>query len=61
MIFAQDVPFMYRLMQRFLWLVLKLLTRCEVTGQEHVPLTGPLVVAPNHLHSFDTKIGRAHV
>lgn len=54
--FARDVPLMYWLMQRFLWAVLKLLTRFEMTGQEHVPLTGPLIVAPNHLHSFDIPV-----
>lgn len=56
MIFARNVPLMYWLMQRFLWVVVKLFTRCEVSGQEHVPLTGPLIVAPNHLHSFDIPV-----
>lgn len=56
MIFARNVPPMYWLMQRFLWILLKLFARAEVTGQEHVPLTGPLIVAPNHLHSFDIPV-----
>lgn len=56
MIFAKNVPPMYWLMQRFLWFLVKVLTRFEVQGQEHVPLCGPLVVAPNHLHSFDVPL-----
>lgn len=56
LIFAQNVPFAYWLLQRFLWVMVKLLMRCEIRGQEHVPPTGPLIVAPNHLHSFDVPI-----
>lgn len=56
MIFAQNVPLVYRFMQRFLRVLLKLLTRCDVIGQEHVPLTGPVIIAPNHLHSFDVAV-----
>lgn len=56
MIFAKDVPATYWLMQRFVWVLLKLFARFEVTGQERMPLTGPLIVAPNHLHAFDAPV-----
>jgi 1-acyl-sn-glycerol-3-phosphate acyltransferase len=53
---AKNVPLTYRLMQVALWLLFKIFTRIQVTGRENVPLTGPLIVAPNHLHSFDIPI-----
>jgi 1-acyl-sn-glycerol-3-phosphate acyltransferase len=53
---APNAPFLYRGLQRFAWLLVRLLTRSEVSGIEHVPLTGPLVVAPNHLHILDPVI-----
>ncbi len=43
----------YRVLQRLAWLLIRLLTRIDVAGVEHVPLTGPLVVAPNHLFILD--------
>ncbi len=56
MIFATKAPLVYRLVQRFLCVLIKLLTRCNVSGQEHVPLSGPVIIAPNHLHSFDVAV-----
>jgi 1-acyl-sn-glycerol-3-phosphate acyltransferase len=53
---AKNVPLTYRLMQVALWLLFKIFTRIQVTGRENIPLTGPLIVAPNHLHSFDIPI-----
>lgn len=56
MVLAPDGTFLYRLMQRLLWALARLLTRLEVTGVENVPLEGPLVIAPNHIHAFDVPL-----
>lgn len=53
---AADGSRLYRLMQRALWLLARSLMRLEISGIGHVPLTGPLVVAPNHIHSFDIPL-----
>jgi 1-acyl-sn-glycerol-3-phosphate acyltransferase len=53
MIVAKDAPFLYRFLQRVIWIVVRLIVRPDVTGVEHVPLSGPLVVSCNHLHSLD--------
>lgn len=46
----------YRLFMRGVWLLFRLLARLRVTGSEHIPLTGPVIVAPNHLHSLDIPL-----
>lgn len=56
MVLAPDGTFLYRLMQRLLWALARLLTRLEVNGIENVPLHGPLVIAPNHIHAFDVPL-----
>ena len=53
MIVAKDAPFLYRFLQRVIWIVVRVIVRPDVTGVEHVPLSGPLVVSCNHLHSLD--------
>ena len=53
---ATDAPLTYRLMQRTLWALARILLRIEVTGVENVPASGPLVIAPNHIHTFDVPI-----
>ena len=53
MFVAKDAPFIYRFLQRLLWAVAHVIARVDVTGFEHVPPTGPLVVSCNHLHSLD--------
>jgi 1-acyl-sn-glycerol-3-phosphate acyltransferase len=50
---AFNAPLPYRALRWLAWLLIRLLTRTEVSGVEHVPLTGPLVVAPNHLFILD--------
>jgi 1-acyl-sn-glycerol-3-phosphate acyltransferase len=56
MLIARDASFIFRLFQRLAWAVMRVIARPDVTGVEHVPLTGPLIVAPNHLHSLDIPI-----
>jgi 1-acyl-sn-glycerol-3-phosphate acyltransferase len=51
-----EAPFVYRLMQRVLWLLFETLTRLDLQGQENTPVSGPLIVSPNHLHSFDIPL-----
>ncbi len=34
-------------------LAFRLFVRLDVQGLDHVPLTGALIVAPNHLHMMD--------
>lgn len=53
---ARDASRFYRLFMRGVWLLFRLLTRLRVTGGEHIPLTGPVIVAPNHLHSLDVPL-----
>ena len=50
---AKDAPFLYRFLQRVIWLVVRVIVRPDVAGFEHVPLTGPLIVSCNHLHALD--------
>ena len=56
MFVAKDAPWLYRLFQRVIWGLLRVLARLDVTGFANVPATGPLIVAPNHLHSLDTLV-----
>jgi 1-acyl-sn-glycerol-3-phosphate acyltransferase len=53
---APDAPLYYRLLQSVARFLLRLLTRPSVAGLEHVPATGALIVAPNHLHILDTVV-----
>ena len=53
---APNASLFYRALQRFLWLFFRLLMHVDVAGVEHVPPTGPLVVAPNHLYVLDPII-----
>ncbi len=56
MYLARDARPFYRLVQRVLWTLFHLLTRLHVTGLENVPLTGAVIVSPNHLHSLDIPL-----
>lgn len=53
---AKDAGVFYRLVQRVLWLFFHLTMRLRVTGLENIPLTGPLIVSPNHLHMLDIPL-----
>jgi 1-acyl-sn-glycerol-3-phosphate acyltransferase len=56
MYLAKDAVVFYRLVQRFLWHLAHLLMRLQVTGVENVPLAGPVIVSPNHLHMLDIPL-----
>ena len=53
---ARDAPIHYRLAQRIVWLIARLLTRLDLLGFESIPRTGALILAPNHLHSLDLPL-----
>ncbi len=53
---ARDANWRYRFLQRCLWVLFHAATRLRVTGLEHVPATGALVVCPNHIHSLDIPL-----
>ena len=41
---AKDAPFLYRFLQRVIWIFVRMIVRPDVTGVEHVPSSGPLIV-----------------
>lgn len=53
---ARDASLFYRVFMGGIYLLFRLLTRLHVTGSEHIPLTGPVIVSPNHLHSLDIPL-----
>jgi 1-acyl-sn-glycerol-3-phosphate acyltransferase len=53
---AQDAPLPYRLLQSLLHMLLRLLTRLDVTGIENVPSSGAVIIAPNHIHLLDSVV-----
>ncbi len=53
---AKEASWFFRLFMGGVWLLFRLLTRLHMSGGEHVPLTGPIIVAPNHLHSLDVPL-----
>ena len=56
MSFAQDAPFIYRFLQQIIWLAIRVIARADISGGEHVPSSGPLIVSCNHLHALDIPI-----
>lgn len=46
-------PFAFRFVQRLLRILLRILTRMDVQGLEHLPEHGPAILAPNHVVWFD--------
>lgn len=42
-------------------LLVRLLTRCDVRGQEHIPPQGPLLLTVNHLGDADALVVLAHL
>ncbi len=46
----------YALLRPLAWLLTHLVCRYHVSGREHVPLSGPLLVAANHLSWYDPII-----
>lgn len=53
---ASDGGVLYRLVQRVIWALFRLFTRLHLSGLDNVPLTGPVIIAPNHLHSLDIPL-----
>ena len=46
----------YALLRPLAWLLTHLVCRYRVSGREHIPLSGPLLVAANHLSWYDPII-----
>jgi 1-acyl-sn-glycerol-3-phosphate acyltransferase len=44
---------LYRLIRALAWALTRLACRCRVSGREHVPTSGPLVIVANHLSWYD--------
>lgn len=50
------IPFNWALSKLLLWAVFRTKYGLRVTGQEHVPRTGPCIVAANHLSFLDPPL-----
>ncbi len=55
-VIAQDAPLLYRLLQGIVFALLRILTKLDVEGLERVPRSGPLIIAPNHIHLLDSVL-----
>ena len=44
---------LYRFARRVIKTVFHLIYRFRVTGREHIPPTGPVIISANHIHYFD--------
>jgi 1-acyl-sn-glycerol-3-phosphate acyltransferase len=53
MVVAKDAGAFYRLVMAVLWVLFRIFTRLHVTGVDNVPLEGPVIICPNHLHMLD--------
>jgi 1-acyl-sn-glycerol-3-phosphate acyltransferase len=51
-----NLPLYLQLARRFVMAFFGLLARMDVTGREHIPQTGPLIVAANHMHVLDLPV-----
>ena len=47
---------LYALCRPLAWTLTRLVCRYRVSGREHVPLSGPLLVVANHLSWYDPII-----
>jgi len=47
------MPFAYHLLRAIVGLILGLIARFEVIGQDNLPPAGPLILATNHIHILD--------
>ena len=47
---------LYRLLQGIIFALLRILTKLDIEGLEHVPRSGPLILAPNHIHLLDSVL-----
>lgn len=46
----------YRFVQCFCWVIFKIFFRLEIIGRENIPLTGPVVIAANHVSLLDPPL-----
>ena len=53
---SRKMPLAYRLIWGMGRVLLRLLIRMDVSGEENVPESGPLILAPNHLHVLDIPV-----
>lgn len=44
---------LYTILKRFCWLIAHILGRFHVSGRQHIPRTGPLLIVANHLSWYD--------
>ncbi|HIC88551.1 MAG TPA: 1-acyl-sn-glycerol-3-phosphate acyltransferase [Anaerolineae bacterium] len=51
-----DRPFLYRLLQRVVRMLLSILAHLEVEGLENLPPCGPYMLISNHLHWLDPPV-----
>ena len=49
-------PLPYFLVRNAVLSIMRIVTRLDVEGIEHIPLEGPLIIAPNHLHILDSPV-----
>ena len=54
--FIDGPDWRYRLLRPICQLVVFLLTRLQIRGAEHFPMTGPVIIVANHLHWLDPVI-----
>lgn len=47
---------LYRIAQFILWPIFRLVFRFKVIGYENIPLTGPVLIASNHLSNLDPPL-----
>lgn len=57
---APEAPPFYRILQRLLQWMIRLLTQVEVSGVENIPTSGAFILAANHLHAFDLPVAFAY-
>jgi len=50
------MPWFYYTCRLLIKILLRILTRCKVTGKENVPQQGALLVVANHLHAYDPAV-----
>ncbi len=53
---ATREPLPYLLIRNVVLGAMRIVTRLDVEGIENVPLEGPLIIAPNHLHVLDGPV-----
>ncbi len=49
-------PLPYFLARNAVLGIMRVITRLDVEGVEQIPLDGPLIIAPNHLHALDGPV-----